>query len=222
MMHKIYIIIFILISIIKLGSDDIYVISTGPADDAEVIITKLIISKAYNLLGIDPKFDHHPWARSLELSSSGDTDAELHRVKNISSKYKNLLIVNEPVLNVDFVAFGYKKHDIKITNWADLKTYSFAYVRGIKIIESNIQGDNFYIVKDIKAAFALLNLGRVDLVIDTHLNCLKEIQQSNYKDFEVKSVPLKRIPLYHYVHKKNKDLIPLLELAIKDVKKDID
>lgn len=202
-----------------LGAKDIYVISTGPEDDAEVVITKSIITKAYNLLGIDVQIDHHPWSRSLELSSSGETDAELHRVKGISSKYKGLIIVNEPVLKVDFVAFGLKKNKFKIKNWNDLKPFKVAYVRGIKIIESNIDGLNFQAVKDIKTAFALLELERVDLVIDTYFNCLKEIKKLNNNDFEIKSDPLESILLFHYVHKKNAELIPLLEKAIKDAKK---
>lgn len=217
---KIISILLFLNGVLSLQAEDIYTISTGPEDDGEVLITKPIVIEAYKRIGIEAQVDHHPWARALELSSSGDTDGELHRVKAISSKFESLIIVNEPVLYIDFVAFAKQDKNIFIKKWEDLKPYTFTYVRGIKLIESNTQEMNVEPVRDFKTALKLLELDRVDVVLDTYYNAIKEIELGGYTNFQLSSDYLARIPLYHFVHKRNAHLVPKLEEALREMKKE--
>ena len=103
----------------------------------------------------------------------------------------------------------------------DLKAYSIARVSGVRHSELCSAGfKNVTELFDSNKLIRFLALKRSDIGIDARINGLiyaKRLKLSH----RVKAIPtpLKTRLLYHYVHEKNKHLIPLLDTVFKKMVK---
>jgi len=101
---------------------------------------------------------------------------------------------------------------LEISQWNDLKAHSFAYVRGVKVVESNTIGMDRLALKKAEKVVKMVSFGRVQLGNLTLLNTQNLLPVvSGYRILEK---PLQVSFMYHYVHKNNSNLVPLLNNAI--------
>lgn len=196
-------------------SQESYIITTGPESNLNFKIASSIVKEAYRRIDMDVEINYTSLLRSLTLSNSGKSDAELIRAFEISENYPNLIIVDEPVLTIDIVGFSYKK-DLGIKNIEDLKDYRIAYERGIRGIATLTEGLNTIAVDNLKLAFELLKYNRVDVVITGYYNGLYSISHLDIKDEIYSSDPLQSTPLYHFVNVKHADIVPKLNIALTE------
>lgn len=62
-------------------------ISCGPESNIYIQKAKIIVEQAYKKLGYDVTFKHTSFERSISDSSSGKTDGELFRFRDVSDLY---------------------------------------------------------------------------------------------------------------------------------------
>lgn len=60
----------------------------------------------------------------------------------------------------------------------------------------------------------------MDIVIEEYYNGITTISKMKLKNVREMDPPLESIPVYHYVHKTNKHLVPVLKYIIKEIYED--
>ena len=180
-----------------------------------------VLKIAYQRLDLGVEFIFFPAKRALNRSSSGLVDGEVHRIWKIGEDYPTLLRVPTPINVLETTAFTHVDNHFLTRSCDDLKAYSIVRVRGVRHSELCSAG-----FKDVTELFdsskliRFLALKRTDIGIDARINGLiyaKRLKLSHL----VKAIPtpLKTLLLYHYVHEKNKHLIPLLDTEFKKMVK---
>jgi polar amino acid transport system substrate-binding protein len=179
-----------------------------------------VLIEAFKRIGVLMKIVSLPSERSLINANSGIDDGNYARVEGMDKLYPNLIRVPENIIKFEYVAFS-KRLNVCITDWDSLKPYDVGIIRGSKILEANILGAKSLIrVKDAKILFDLLNTDKVDVIVYDRMEGLALLKELKYSDIRIIRPPLAVKDMYLYLHKKHKDLVPLLTDAIRNMKKD--
>ncbi len=208
--------VMLLCLIVSLSAQE-YVFAGGK-DIVGQKISALIIQKAYKRAGINVSVTWDNLQQSLLDSNMGINDGQVGRADGITEKFANLIKVPVPILQVEAVAFS-KDDSIEINSWADLKDKDFMVIHGTKFIE--------YATKDFKRKYAnsfdeamtSLHENKVDIVIAPKIGGLYSIFKNGYKDIQIVSLSLQDKKLYHFVHKKNQHLVPIITPYLEKMKK---
>jgi len=177
-----------------------------------------ILKPVYASLGIDLKLVSYSLSKSLSMSNSGEIDGEPGRIKKISKKFPNLVQVPVSINYVEAIAFS-KNQTMMIKNWKQLGAYKLGIIKGVKFIEGPTKKMNKVMFTNFKEAFKALDEGKVNVVIAPKVSGQYIIETQGYKDIYKVSRALKRLYLYHFLHKKNVDLIPKLTPILQEMKK---
>jgi polar amino acid transport system substrate-binding protein len=178
----------------------------------------ILLKEVFRNIGIGLKINHLPSKRSLENADKGIADGEFGRIKGLSSEYKNLKLVNEPLVNFYFVAFS-RNPDIKISDWDSLSDYNVAFINGWKIFENNIGSDtNIIQVNDEDSLFKMLINDRVDLILYSKLRGLSKMEKVILPDIYILDPPLSTRGMFLYLHSKYEYLIPDIETELRNIK----
>jgi polar amino acid transport system substrate-binding protein len=168
-----------------------------------------ILKEAYSKLNIKIKTKLLPGQRALIATDYGHYDAELIRIKGIDKKYKNLIRIDVPIMNVQGVIFS-KDIDIKTNSWDDLKPYKLGFLRGIVLATENTQGFDRKLLSTNEQLYQMLDIGRLDMVFSGFLTGSYYVSKLGIKNVKVLNPPLVQTDVYHYVHKKHKTIVPKL------------
>ena len=179
-------------------------------------LSSVIMKKAYTDIGIDAKFQFLPGERALKHSNSGLTDGEISRIKRVSKKYPNLLLVPVKINSVDAAVYS-KDTTLSIKKWDDLKPYKVAIVKGTKFIEKGSKHLHPFVVSQFKIAFDMLLAGRVNIIVVPKLTGDTFIHKKRYKSIISLGISLKRLDLYHFIHKKNKKILPHITQSLQNM-----
>lgn len=181
-------------------------ISTFPfANDTLFVACRKVMEEAYRRIGVKLHVLYMPGERSLFLANLGKTDGDLCRSKGRPEKqYKNLFMVNPPIITVEIVAFSTRKLDIE--SWNDLSQLVIGYERGVKVVEQNTQGMKVELSNDEVAGYKKLKEGHSDVFVDDKPSGLHVLKELGYLGIYV-SPPLNVDTLHHYVHIKNRFLV---------------
>jgi polar amino acid transport system substrate-binding protein len=166
-----------------------------------------IIRGAYKKIGIEVVFKTYPAERALQISNSGDADGELVRIDNISTAYTNLIKI--PVSHVA---------KIEINGWESLRPYKIVFHKGYKAAELGTKGMNVLLVGHDKQAFLMVDKGRRDVVVANRFTGLSVIKEMNLNEIVMLTPPVQVDPLYHYLHKKHKALVPQITAILRNMK----
>lgn len=196
-------------------AQDKLIISTG-ANAPVTRIAENILKQAYHSLGIEVVIAKYPDLRSLISSNAGLADGELMRIRGIDTEYPNLLIVPIPLLQLKGVAYT-KDVDLQIVGFESLKPYRVAIQRGIKFAEYGTDGMKRTILNTLEHAFFLLHKKRVDAVITTYIEGIETLNRLQYEGIKALEPPLITINLYHYLHKRNRALVPKITAALQEM-----
>jgi polar amino acid transport system substrate-binding protein len=178
----------------------------------------LIIKEACRRAGVDVEIVHLTSERSLVNADEGIDDGVFVRVAGLEEKYPNLVIVPEPITNFEFAVFT-KKIDAKLANWDDLQPYCVGIIRGWKILEHNLSGvKSLIIVKDETSLFSMLEEDRLDLIVYDKLQGRTLIKRNKRKDIRIIEPPLIIKPMYLYLNKKHRELVPGLAAALREMR----
>ncbi len=173
-----------------------------------------VLRQAYANLGYSFELVSYPMLRALKSSNDGVVDGELMRIAGIEKEYPNLIMVPEPLVIVQGVAFT-KRKDIKVRGFESLRPYRVAYQRGIKFAEYGTEGMDRVALTSHERAFALLDAGRVDVVVSSLIEGLRVLAEHDYEGVFALEPSLTEQKLYHYLHKRHVELVPSITNSIR-------
>jgi polar amino acid transport system substrate-binding protein len=181
-------------------------------------IAGAILKEAYRRIGYISEFDFLPARRALEWAASGKRDGDVARIASTQKAFPNLIPVPTPVVHIKGVAFA--KNSIKpITKWDDLRGLNIGVIRGIRYSTIGTKGMQPLFAKNMGHLFQLLDGGRIDVAVAVQDAGLVEIKHNfPNRGIHIVSKNLYSAPLFHFVHKKNKGLVPLLDIALLEMK----
>lgn len=178
-----------------------------------------LTEEIFRRIGIQAKVIRLPSARSILNANEGIDDGVIGRIAGMDEKYKNLIMIPEPVVTFKFVAYSLNTK-ISVENWDSFKPYSVGYIRGWRIYEKNLpKTKSLTIANNAEQLFRLLMNGRAELILfeyyrgtwwNAHLNANAHIIGS----------PVAEKNMFMYMHKKNRSLVPKITEAFKAMKQD--
>ncbi len=187
---------------------------------------ELIYKEIFRRLNINLTFEHYPFKRASKEVNSGRADGEPSRIRSYGASYPNLVRVDEPIYYMIVAAYKANPSIPVLNGWKDLKNtdYRVEYPRGMKICEINlskvVKSERLSTITKTSQGLQKLAIGRIDIYIDDEASIAPVL---NNKKFELKGKIhtagiMQKTPLYMYIHKKHKNLIPKLEASIRDLK----
>ena len=194
------------------------VISTFEVESKLDVTSETIMKEAYRRLGHSLKVVRFPGERALWAANTGVVDGELFRVDGVDKKYTNLIKVPLNISKLEIVVFA-KGKDFRVTGWDCLASYVIGYRSGVKAVELNmIKGLKTEPVSTYKQAFLKLDNGRTDVVLGSRTAGLETIRENQLQEITVLEPPLMSMKIFHYLHKKNVDLLEPLTKIIQQMK----
>ena len=181
-------------------------------------IALCVIQEAYKNIGITTKFKKFPTSRSMVLSDRGKYDGELSRVQSIQKKYTNLIIIPIPTIQLRGMAFTKNFQDFSPNGFDSLSPFKIVINQGAQFARNGTAAlPKVYKANDYKAVFMTLLKDRVDFAVAPYSNSIGLLRQLNITEIEALNPPLIKIPLYHFLHKKNQSLVPSIKAALTEM-----
>lgn len=188
------------------------------ADDTGTLHYFPILEEAYKRLGIEIVAVPLPAERALRVADSGLTDGETVRIEGLEALYPNLVRVPEPVASVKVKAFTTGK-TFPVTGWESLRSYSICYMHGLKLYEQGTQGMNRISAMGLENALRLLRDGMCEVAVLSPYAWIL-VDSLNFGPMLELEPPIAAYDLYHYVHRRHADLVPLLAEELRKMKQE--
>lgn len=171
-----------------------------------------ILKKAYAELGYTIILSKMPGFTALKSSNEGKFDGELLRIDGITNQYSNLVQVPIPVTFFQGVVFS-AKYYFPVDNWYSLESYRIGIVDGALYAERGTRGMNVIKANDTGQLFELLSNHKIDVAVASKI--IGQLYMNDIPEMKEMEGILETQFLYHYVHKKNTQLVPDLEKILK-------
>jgi polar amino acid transport system substrate-binding protein len=178
----------------------------------------IILKEAYQAIGIDVVYKPIPSARALLMSNSGKIDGELVRIAKINQTFRNLVRIPVSFISAEQMAWTVKDKNIIINGWNSLRPYRIGFHKGYKAAENGTKWMNVEVVSEAKQAFKMLNLGRIDVAIANKFTGLSIIKTFALDNIKMLDPPVQVEPLYHFLNKKHKALVPKVAMELLKMK----
>jgi ABC-type amino acid transport substrate-binding protein len=184
----------------------------------EQVVVHKILTAAYSKIGISVQFVPMPAKRALKESSTGKLDGEAFRIKELAEFYPTLQRMPTPVYYMESSVFTKNKNN-KITDCASIKNLTVGIIRGIKKAELCTKDlKNVQIFSSPSTMMKMLNTNKIDLAILSKNSGIAILKQFGFESITALHLPLNRVPVYHYLHEKNIDIIPKIEATLSQMK----
>ena len=176
--------------------------------------------------GINISITELPKKRALVEANMGNYDGTAMRVINLEKDYPSLVRVKSSVFSVQHVLFSSQKGTFEaVHNFHNLAEYvvknnfKVGYLNGSKKAKdelSQLPLNNKIALGGPIQAFDLLKANRINAYLAGPGMTNRDVFNKHYKGTEIQEVGVfAKFPLYPYLHKKHKELIPLLEQTLK-------
>ncbi|MCW9012726.1 MAG: transporter substrate-binding domain-containing protein [Gammaproteobacteria bacterium] len=198
-------------------------ISSGFTPPVSDFFNSVLTEADKRMKDVSISFEILPAERSLILVNQGINDADCCRIPALlAQEYKNIIPVDISFFSARFSAFS-KKNDVPIKSFTDLKPFSVGSVEGWKIAVNKIKEINpavTHIVTTPEQLFLMLEQDRLDYGVVGYLSGLKTIADLKLNNIHALEPPLEEKQLYLVVHNKHKNLIPLFNEVLNEMKND--
>ncbi len=179
-----------------------------------------IVIEAFRRLDLAIDIVKKPVERSILDANHGIGDGEFIRISGLSETYQNLVQVPEAIFEFEFVVFT-KKHDVVVNGWDSLKPYSVGIVIGWKILEQKVKhARRRSDVPTPQSLFKMLAGDRIEVAVYARYLGAEIVHDMGLSNIVPLSPPLAVKPMYLYLHKKHRNLVPLVAQKLRDMKKD--
>ena len=195
-------------------------IFTGIENSSYATISERVMREAYGRMGLNVQFSSLPAARALAVANSGRADGELYRIKNIHLKYKNLIMLSVPIGIMEGVAIT-TNPKISLDGWQSLEPYRVCIRNGVKFAEAGTKQMTIDVANSNEQLFNNLGMNRCDVIVLARLTSIALAQDFERKmKTPVQFHVIQTYPLFHYLHKKNRHLVPKLTEVLKAMETD--
>ena len=186
--------------------------------DQNGLLDRLMI-ELFKRIDIDMELVFTTAEKSLVDVNSGFFDGEINRIEGMEKAFPNLIRVPEANMTMHFVAFS--KKSFNLNGWSSIKPLYIGLVNGWKILEQNTEGfPNVISTPTEKELFTMLNKNRLDVALYAKLTGYAALEQHGFTDIRHLEPPLASRPMYLYVHKTHKTLVPRIADALREMKRD--
>ncbi len=170
---------------------------------------------AYAELGYEATLKKVPIKRAYKNVSEGISDAMVIVSKDLLKTYENIIIVPEPLTTIDVVCIS-NDRKYKIEGPQSLKPYKVGILRGYTVTEKLTTGIRRQIVNNHDSLFAILEAGRVDIVLAMKRETKRFLKKNpQYKNIKILEPPVFSMPLYTCLNKKHEALVQEISPIIK-------
>ena len=173
----------------------------------------------YARAGLPVEFVALPQTRSLGLSVEGSLDGEAGRVAGLETQYPSMIRVGPRLLGFNGVAYVIKGQRIGQFREELLDVMKVGSLCGIIWVEKIMRGRSLEQVKTYDALFNMLLEGRIDIALaslDSAESFLCGFR--GHGRIELLEPIVYQTMLYHYLNRKNADIAPLLEKALRELR----
>ena len=182
-------------------------------------VGRIVLTQVYKNIGIDITISPLPGKRAQYVANSGLKDGEIMRIWTYGDENANTIRVPSSYYYLETMPFVLKNSDISILKKQDLAKYRLTKIRGVKHTNNITQGlKNIYEMSSTEDMFKLLLSGKVDVVLTNTSDGNLALERLGLSNIVSMEKPLTRLPLYHYIHKKNKNLVQLVDQEILRMK----
>jgi polar amino acid transport system substrate-binding protein len=204
-----------------LNAQETLILSRG-SDHPMGIVSERILTQAYQRMGIDIETREMPVARSLQMANAGQVDGELFRAAWIEKDFPNLIRIPVVLAHGLIVVFT-KNVEFEVNGWNSLRPYSIGVQIGVKLVEAKTAGMQVVPMVTVEQLFRTLAFERKDIVVlprAVGLMTLKTMKREGFddnlplQDIKLLKPPLERVEGYHYLHKKNEQLVPKMTAVL--------
>ena len=170
----------------------------------------------YAQLKIVPTFMYYPPKRGLRMVNKGELDAEATRFEIVASQYPNFVRVNEALLDLHVGLFCFNdpvcqpKSDSAIVVLKGMES-------GARLCRQKSYRCRYE--SNISTVTRLLETGIATALLSTTSTARIVVCNSENTDISYTNIPEFRQQSFHYVNKKHTALVPKLEQAIREVRK---
>ena len=182
-------------------------------------LSEKVLLEAYKRLGIQFEVQRRPGERALKEANAGIFDGEVSRIKGIDKKFPNLIMIPIAVNYLEATVFA-KNVEFTVKGWGSLKPYTIGRLRGVKFVENNTKEMRTVVANNYEQLFGILDKGRVDVVVAPLINGLSTIDQFKLKGISILAPRIIQMNLYHYLHRKRKNLVPRITSVLEEMEKD--
>ena len=191
-------------------------ITNSPDQIVGAAVLKVIYAKA----GIPIEIIPLSGKRALLESSQGRLDGEVHRILEIGSIFPDLIKLPTATNYIEQTIFS-KDQSFILNGCESLRGKLVGRAIGVKYAEMCTLGmDNVAVLPDSSSLMKSLDRGIIDYAITSHLNGLVQLKKLKINSVIALKPALAKRLLFHYLHKKHKDLIPKLESIMAKMQQD--
>ncbi|WP_339799987.1 hypothetical protein [uncultured Marinobacter sp.] len=181
------------------------------------LATQLLVT-AYATLGLRLDTTIVPSRRALLMADQGLVDGDLFRIEEVASQYPDLVQVPYPLLQGRLMAVVADPlaDSLPAVNDRPLRV---AVRRGVIIAEMTADrlGMKTILADNYQQMRALLDWGRVDLMLISDIEELSPLANSDWQDLGILPQPVTTFVLYHYLHKRHSDLAHDLAETLREM-----
>lgn len=190
---------------------------------------KAVVLEAYRRIGVQVEIvPDIPIARVAVGTNSGTYDAALAGSANVGIHYPDVLRTSEPVYWIEYGTFAIKNlPSEKVKDWTALKASSLRIGarQGHHLLQTRLGEHGFYGVTTDDSLVRMLFADRIDVVVGAvnglrwqRIHAASDIADQISKVRQLST--LERVPMYHFINKKNADLVPRIDEALRKMESD--
>jgi len=179
----------------------------------------LIIKELGKRIDLKVELVRLPPERALYSVNEGISNGELPRIAGLQKEYPNLIQIEEKIIDYNFVAFS--KNASSVTSWEDLADKRVGYLHGWKIFDNNVpESAHKSKPNNPSSLIDMLDEGRIDVALYERYAGWKMIRTHGHSRVKECPQPLAVKPMYLYLNKGCKWLVPAVTETLREMKKD--
>lgn len=183
-------------------------------------LVDVVAREAFRRAGLKLKLIRLPAERALLNANAGIDDGEVSRIAGMEKAYPNLIPVPEKLVDHHFVAFT-RNAKLKHATWDSVAPFSIGYIRGYKIIESNLRPETkTTTANDAEQLLTMLDKGRVDIAIYRRWEGIALAEKLGIENIHIIEPSLAEKEIFIYLHKRHADKVPKIAAALREIRRE--
>ena len=186
-------------------------------DEAVQDVAAELLTEIYKRAGLTAKIEPSPPARNTEKVLKNQIYGEVARVGPYFDKNPSLIKVEPAYYYLVTSAFVKSDRAIVVNSPKDLHKYRVGIIRGVAHGAVATEGvPKLVIVNSVEQLFEMLELNRIDVAVDVHINGLDMIRRMKLKDIQL-IADLAKKDFYNALIPSKADLAPRISKVIKEM-----